>query len=114
MTTKHDSKLRRQHKTRARTQGKRLLPRLSVYRSHTSLYVQVIDDLKGVTVAAAHSREVTGTKSRMEQAEKLGEIIAKKAQDQKISDVRFDRGSYKYHGLVKAVAEGARKGGLVF
>jgi large subunit ribosomal protein L18 len=113
-TTKQDMKKRRTHKTRVRLSGKRNLARLSVFRSHTSMYAQIIDDTKGKTLVSVHTREVKSTKSRMEQAVKIGELVAKKAIEQKVSEVRFDRGGYKYHGLVKAIADGARKGGLTF
>lgn len=114
ISSKQHKKSRRTHKTRTRLVGKTAIPRLSVYRSHKSLYVQVIDDNKSVTLAASHSRELEKSKKRLEQAEKLGESVAKKALSKKITKVRFDRGGYKYHGLVKAIADGARKGGLKF
>lgn len=113
-TTTQSKKQRRIHKTRTRIVGKSNLPRFSVFRSHKTLAVQIIDDAKGVTLVSVNSKEAGKTENRTEQAEKLGELVAKKAQDKKITKVRFDRGGYKYHGLVKAIAEGARKGGLEF
>ena len=110
--TNQENKLRRAHKTRTRIVGKSDLPRLSVYRSHKTLSVQIIDDKKGVTLAAVSSKEIGKAANRTEEAEKIGELIAKKAQEKKVKAVRFDRGPYKYHGLVKTIAESARKSGL--
>jgi len=105
--------LRRKIRTRVKIQGKISKPRLSVFRSHKNLYVQLIDDSKGITLVAVHTNELQGKKiSRQKQAYMLGELIAKKAQAKKVRSVVFDRGPYKYHGLAKAIAEGARKGGL--
>ena len=112
--TNQEKKQRRSHKTRTRIVGKSILPRLSVYRSHKNLSAQIIDDSSGVTLVAADSKEIGKSASRSEQAEKMGELLAKKAMEKKVTQVRFDRGGYKYHGLVKAIAEGARKGGLTF
>jgi len=114
ISAKQHKKIRRTRKTRTKIVGKKDIPRLSVYRSHRSLYVQVIDDQKSVTLAAAHSRELGKISKRIIEAEKLGERVAKKALDKKIVKVRFDRGGYKYHGLVAAIAKGARNGGLKF
>jgi len=92
-------------------------PRLSVHRSNKQIYVQVIDDIKGTTLAAASSLEKDlgvkngGTK---EAAEKVGKLIAERAKKAGISQVQFDRGGFVYHGRVKAVADGAREGGLDF
>ena len=107
-----EKKIRRAHKTRTKIVGKSSLPRLCVYRSHKSLAAQIIDDVKGITIASVDSKEAGKDKNRTEQAAKIGELIAKKAQEKKITTVKFDRGPYKYHGLVKEIAEGARKGGL--
>lgn len=80
------------------------LPRLTVFRSNRYIYAQVIDDKKGVTLAAA----------RGEKPAEVGERVAKKSAENKITQVVFDRGGYKFHGRVKELAEGARKGGLKF
>lgn len=92
--------------------------RLCVNRTNTSMFLQIIDDKVGKTLVSAHSREVAKVKSTpAEQCKKefeLGKILAGKANAKKIVEVVFDRGSYKYHGRVKAVAEGARAGGLKF
>jgi large subunit ribosomal protein L18 len=92
-------------------------PRLSVFRSNTDIYVQLIDDLKGQTLASASSKDKTivaqkGTKS--EKSKLVGAAIARKATELGIKDVTFDRGGYLYHGRVKSVADGAREGGLKF
>lgn len=81
-------------------------PRLSVTRSNKYIYAQLIDDESGNTVVAA--------KSKLHKAEEVGTLLAKKATAKKIKEVVFDRGRYKYHGHIKALAEGAKKGGLVF
>lgn len=88
-------------------------PRLSVFRSNVNIYAQIIDDVKAKTLVSASSKEIKGTK-KIEQAMEVGKLIAKKAQDAKIKSVVFDKGAYKYHGRVKALAEGARDGGLIF
>jgi len=92
-------------------------PRLSVFRSNTDIYVQLIDDLKGETLASASSKDKAivaqkGTKS--EKSKLVGAAIAQKATELGIKDVTFDRGGYLYHGRVKSVADGAREGGLKF
>lgn len=92
-------------------------PRLSVHRTNKGIYAQVIDDLKGVTLAAASSLDKElGLKhgGNIDAAQKVGKLIAERAKKAGISKVQFDRGSYLYHGRVKAVAEGAREGGLDF
>ena len=90
-------------------------PRLSIFRSNRGLYVQVIDDLKGVTVAAASTLEL-GEKSKlnMETSKSVGKKIAEKAIASGVQAIVFDRNGYLYHGNVKAFAEGAREGGLKF
>lgn len=95
-----------QRKLRVRSKIKRLgsRPRLSVFRSNKLIYAQIIDDTKGVTLAAAKGKDPNS----------VGEEVAKKALSKKIKDVVFDKGEYRYHGRVKALAEGARKGGLNF
>lgn len=104
-------------KTRAR---KKLLaakawPRLSVFRSNTKMYAQVIDDTKGVTLVSVHEKELKDAAGTpVVKAENLGVLLAEKAIDKKIKQVVFDKGGYRYHGRVKAFADGARKGGLQF
>ena len=92
-------------------------PRLSVFRSNTDIYVQLIDDSNGVTLASASSKDkdISAQKANKSGKSKLvGEAIAKKAVELGIVDVTFDRGGYLYHGRVKSVADGAREGGLKF
>ena len=100
-----------------KTSGSR--PRLSVFRSSKQIYAQVIDDARGVTLAAASTlekdqREALKTGADVEAAKTIGELIAKRAIEAGVSEVVFDRGAYMYHGRVKALAEGAREGGLKF
>ncbi len=102
---------------RSKVSGSGQKPRLAVFRSNTDIYVQLIDDLQGVTIAAASSKDKdiaaqAGTKS--EKSKLVGAAIARKAGELNVKDVVFDRGGYLYHGRVKAVAEGAREGGLQF
>jgi len=92
-------------------------PRLSVFRSNTEIYVQLIDDTKGQTLAAASSKDkdIKAQKAnKVEKSKMVGEAIAKKAVELGIKDVTFDRSGYLYHGRVKSVADGAREGGLKF
>ncbi len=92
-------------------------PRLSLFRSNTDIYVQLIDDLHGQTLAAASSKEKSIAAQKVNKSEKsklVGEAIAKKAAELGIKSVVFDRGGYLYHGRVKSVADGAREGGLQF
>lgn len=94
-------------------------PRLNVYRSHQHIYVQVIDDVAGHTLLSASTKEAglaadLDGKTKREQAAAVGKTIAQRAQDAGITEVVFDRGGYLYHGRVKALADGAREGGLQF
>jgi large subunit ribosomal protein L18 len=100
---------------RKKMEGNSNRPRLSVYRSNKQIYCQLIDDAKGVTLAAASSAEeaVSGT-NKSEVAKKVGELIGARAQSMNIAEVVFDRGGYLFHGRVKALAEGARSSGLKF
>ena len=98
-------------------EGSAAKPRLSVFRSNTDIYVQLIDDLNGQTLAAASSKEkdIAAQKgNKVEKSKLVGEAIAKKALELGIKTVTFDRGGYLYHGRVKSVADGAREGGLQF
>ena len=109
-------RLKRKRRVRGRISGTAERPRLSVYRSNQNIYAQLIDDASGHTVAAASTLEkgfkADGTP--MGRAEKVGEHIASKAKEAGVETVVFDRNGYRYHGRVKALAEGARKGGLNF
>ena len=111
------SKIDRRNKIKARIRGKisgtAQRPRMSVFRSNKAIYVQVIDDLAGTTLVAASSKGIAeGTKTEI--AAKVGEEIAKKAQEKGITEVVFDRNGYLFHGRVKSLADAARKAGLKF
>jgi large subunit ribosomal protein L18 len=113
-TARRQARVRRS--LRARAYGK---PRLSVFRSSKQIYCQIIDDAEGRTLAAASSlekgnRESLKTGADVEAAKVVGKLIAERAAQAGIKDVVFDRGAYMYHGRVKALAEGAREGGLNF
>ena len=98
-------------------EGSAQKPRLSVFRSNADIYVQLIDDANGVTLAAASSRDkdIKAQKAnKVDKSKLVGEAIARKATELGIKDVTFDRGGYLYHGRVKSVADGAREGGLKF
>jgi len=103
---------RRHQRVRAKISGTAGRPRLSVYRSLPHIYAQLIDDAKGVTLVSAKDAEVKGGKNKTEQAQAVGRLIAEKAKTKNISQAVFDRGVFKYTGRVKALAEGARAGGL--
>lgn len=108
------SKIR--HRIRKAIKGTAERPRLSVFRSNKAIYAQVIDDVKGLTIVAASSREsgVDAKTNKVEQAVAVGKILAEKAKAVGVSAVVFDRGGYLYHGRVKALADGAREAGLQF
>jgi large subunit ribosomal protein L18 len=91
-------------------------PRLSVYRSNRAIYCQLIDDVAGVTLAAASTmdKEVANAGNKTEQSKAVGKLLAERAKEAGIETLVFDRGGYLYHGRVKALAEGAREGGLKF
>jgi large subunit ribosomal protein L18 len=113
--TKPQKRLRRRRRVRSKIRGSAERPRLSVYRSNRGVFTQLIDDNAGKTVAAVSWTEsdLKGL-NPMEQAKKAGELLAKRAKEAKVETCVFDRGGYRYHGRVKAVAEGAREGGLKF
>ena len=113
--TKPQRRLRRRRRVRAKVRGSAERPRLSVYRSNRGIFAQLIDDDAGRTLASVTwtEDELKGL-DRTEQAKKAGELLAKRAADAKLSTCVFDRGGYRYHGRVKALAEGAREGGLKF
>jgi len=119
MVKKFDSnaqRLKRHKRVRAHISGTAERPRLDVFRSAKHIYAQIIDDVNGVTLAAAASNEkdfgIYG--GNQEAAKKVGELVAQRAKDKGIEVVVFDRGGYLYHGRVKALAEAAREGGLKF
>ena len=112
MTTKLERRIKIKYRVRNKISGTTERPRMSVFRSNKQIYVQVIDDLSGRTLAAASSLGMEAMPKK-EQAAKVGELIAKKAQAG-ITTVVFDRNGYLYHGRIKEVADAARNGGLKF
>ena len=115
---KREKQQRRYKRVRAKIFGTAVRPRLSVFRSAKHIYAQLIVD-EGVdekvkTIIAVDDRKIKGKKSKIDKALEVGKLIAKEAISKKIEKVVFDRGGYKYHGRVKAVADGAREGGLQF
>jgi large subunit ribosomal protein L18 len=125
-TIKRTRRLRRHRRIRTRLGGTAVRPRLSVFRSNRHLFLQLIDDESGSTLVAVRDTEILGigkeskgpktsaakSGTRILLAYRLGENLAKKAQEKGIGKAAFDRGGYRYHGIIKAVAEGARKGGI--
>lgn len=116
-TTKLQRRQKIRYTIRRKISGTAQKPRLSVFRSNTDIYAQLIDDENGFTLAAASSKDKdikaqAGTKT--EKSKLVGQAIARKAKDLSIEKVVFDRGGNLYHGRVKAIADGAREGGLVF
>jgi large subunit ribosomal protein L18 len=117
MTTKTraNARLRRRRRVRAKVQGTAERPRLSVFRSNRGIQAQLIDDVQGRTLAAVNWTEGDlKTLARMEQAKRAGELLAERGKAAGVEECVFDRGGYRYHGKVKALAEGAREGGLKF
>jgi ribosomal protein L18 len=119
MVSKTDRKLervRRHKRVRNRIAGTPERPRLSVFRSNSNIYVQLIDDVNGCTLAQASTldKEVKEKHANKVAAKEVGTLIAKRAEQINIKDIVFDRGGYIYHGVVKEVAEAAREGGLNF
>jgi large subunit ribosomal protein L18 len=112
--SKNNSRLKRKKRVRAKISGSISRPRLAVFKSLTSLYVQVIDDKNGKTLVSARTKDIKAGKNTIIGAKELGILIAKKCLEAKIETIVFDRGGYKYHGKIKAIAEGAREGGLKF
>ena len=116
---KNADRLKRHKRVRGKIKGSKETPRLSVYRTLTHIYAQLIDDVKGITLVTASTldKELKGTFEGMDkkaQAFAVGELLAKKAKAKKIETVVFDRGGYLYTGRVANLADGARKGGLEF
>lgn len=106
-------KLRRKKRTRAKIYGTAEKPRFSVFRSNQYAYVQLIDDQKGKTIISASIRELKKKNDdKINQAKEVGKLIAERAAAKGIKKAIFDRGRYKYHGIVKSIAEGAKEGGL--
>jgi large subunit ribosomal protein L18 len=113
--TKPQRRLRRRRRVRARIRGNAERPRLSVYRSNRGVFAQLIDDDAGRTLAAVSWTEPDLRKlDAMEQAKRVGQLLAERAKAAGIESCVFDRGGYRFHGRVAAIAEGAREGGLRF
>ncbi|MBI2846097.1 MAG: 50S ribosomal protein L18 [Chloroflexi bacterium] len=114
-----EARLRRHRRVRKEVEGRDGRPRLAVFRSTRHIYAQVIDDSQGQTLLAVSTRdaeikEALAGMKKTEQAGKVGELLARRAQEKGIKKVVFDRGGYLYHGRVKALADAARKAGLEF
>jgi len=112
--TKTNRRLRIRRGIRNKISGTADRPRLSVYRSNKAIYAQLIDDVAGHTLVATNSSELGNTSTNIEASKSVGKKLAEKASASGINSVVFDRGGYPYHGNVKALAEGAREGGLKF
>jgi large subunit ribosomal protein L18 len=115
VATKPRQRLRRRRRVRAKVRGSAERPRLSIFRSNRGVNAQLIDDVAGRTLAAVNWTEsdIKGLQP-MEQAKRVGTLIAERAKAAGVETVVFDRGGYRYHGRVRALAEGAREGGLRF
>ena len=117
MNTKLEQRQKIRYRIRKKIAGTPEKPRLAVFRSNSDIYVQLIDDTKGFTLAAASSldKDITAQKvTKVEKSKLVGQAIARKAKDLGITTIVFDRGGNLYHGRVQAIAEGAREGGLQF
>ncbi len=116
--SKNVQRLSRKPRIRKKISGTEVRPRLVVFRSNQHIYAQLVDDVKGVTLAASStqvlSKDGEALKANKDSATKVGKDIAAKALDKKIESVVFDRNGYIYHGKIKALADGAREGGLKF
>ncbi|MCR5138669.1 MAG: 50S ribosomal protein L18 [Bacteroidaceae bacterium] len=113
MVTKQERRTKIKYRVRNKISGTPERPRMTVFRSNKQIYVQIIEDVNGRTLAAASSLGLEAMPKK-EQAAKVGELIAQKAQEAGIQAVVFDRNGYLYHGRVKELADAARKGGLKF
>ena len=113
LLTKPQQRLRRRRRVRAKVQGTAQRPRISVFRSNRGIFAQLVDDEAGRTLAAASWTEPELRKlAPMDQAKRVGELIAQRGQQAGVQAAVFDRGGYKYHGRVRALADGAREAGL--
>ena len=116
-TDKNATRRKRHARVRAKLSGTSARPRLNVFRSNKHIYAQVIDDMNGVTLASASTMDKDlglESTSNIEAAQKIGELVAKRAVEKGISAVVFDRGGYLYHGRIQALADAARENGLQF
>jgi len=115
LSTKHAKRLKRRRRVRSKVRGTAERPRLSVFRSNRGMQAQLIDDVNGHTLAAVvWTEDDIKSLPRMEQAKKVGEVVATRAKQAGVEQCVFDRGGYRYHGRVQALAEGAREAGLNF
>ena len=115
VSTRPAKRLKRRRRVRAKVQGTAERPRIAVFRSNRGIFAQLIDDDAGRTLAAVNATEAElRSLGRMEQATRAGALLADRAKAAGIESAVFDRGGYQYHGRVKALAEGAREGGLKF
>lgn len=115
MKTRTQRRLRIHRRIRKKVHGTEQRPRLSVFRSNAEIYAQVIDDDRGITLAAASSRQLKGfSGNKTQKAAEVGRIIGRMLLEKNINQVVFDRGGYLYHGRVKALADGAREAGIQF
>ena len=115
--SRNDMRIARHRRIREKVSGTSEYPRLNVFRSNKNIFAQIIDDEKGVTLVSASSidKELKlENGSNIEAATKVGQLLAKRAKEQKITKVIFDRGGYQYHGRVEALADAARENGLEF
>jgi len=111
---KNRAKYRRAHRTRAKISGTAEKPRLSVFRSLKHISVQAIDDIKGRTLLVVSDKSLDGKVKKVDLAAKVGELMGQKMKEKNIMTAIFDKGSYKYHGRVKSLADGIRKAGIKF
>jgi large subunit ribosomal protein L18 len=115
VATRPAKRLRRRRRVRAKVHGTAERPRISVFRSNRGIFAQLVDDDAGKTLAAVNWTEAElRSLPRMDQARRAGEVLAERAKAAGVEAAVFDRGGYQYHGRVKALAEGAREGGLAF
>ena len=114
MSVKKEKRVRRHTKIRFKINGTADIPRLFVFRSLAHIYAQLIDDDKNIILASASDKDIKTKGKKTDLAKEVGKAIAKKAVEKKIEKAVFDRGGLVYHGRIKAVAEGAREGGLKF
>jgi large subunit ribosomal protein L18 len=110
--TRRQSRERRHSRVREKIRGSAARPRLAVFRSLTHIYAQLVDDDAGRTLAAASSKEAKDKPKRIESAKTVGTLLAGRAKEKGVTEVVFDRGGYRYHGRVKALADGVREAGV--
>ena len=114
MISKVQSRKRIHQRIRKKISGTPSNPRLAVFRSNKAISCQLIDDVNGVTLASAYSKDVSGEGTKSEVSKRVGTLIGERAKALGIDSIKFDRGGYLYHGRVKSLADGAREAGLNF